>query len=208
MRPKTLSKTHRKHLSDARKGKPLSEEHRKHLSESLKGRIFSEETRNKMSVSQKGKKRSPLSKDLCKKLSESRKGENNPFFGKKHTEKTCKILSDKHKERLKLHPEQNSWWKGGISFEPYCPKFNRVFKERVRKFFNHTCQLCGHVWQLNEKLLSVHHVNYDKMVCCNDVKPLFVPLCDSCNSKVNFHREFWEEIFTNLILLEYDGDSF
>ena len=103
-------------------------------------------------------------------------------------------------------------YKGGISFLPYCEKFDDDLKERVRKFFNRCCYVCGksEQEQIDEmikegkrpvKVLDVHHVNYNKMVCCNDVKPLFVPLCRSCHAKTHFDREYWEEFFT--ISLEY-----
>jgi transposase len=81
-------------------------------------------------------------------------------------------------------------WLGGKSFEPYCPKFNFEFKERVRAYFNHKCFLCG--TEQNGIRLSVHHVDYDKNVCCNDITPLFVPLCLSCHMKTNRgSREEW-----------------
>ena len=97
---------------------------------------------------------------------------------------------------------EKSWkWQGGVSFEPYCIKFNEEFRERVRNYFGSCCYVCGKNETDNKAKLSVHHVNYNKMVCCNDVKPLFVPLCKSCHSKTNTNRKYWEEFFT--ISLEY-----
>jgi hypothetical protein len=64
-------------------------------------------------------------------------------------------------------------WKGGASFEPYCPKFNTNLKERVRDRFDRRCPLCDK--QENENIflkngktrkLSVHHVYTEKMACC------------------------------------------
>jgi|WetSurMetagenome_2_1015567.scaffolds.fasta_scaffold399260_2 hypothetical protein len=146
--------------------------------------VVSKETREKQSISRKGKKQSDSMKI---KLSEKRKGENNPMYGK----------------RGPLCPS----WKGGVSFEPYCEKFNDEFRERVRKFFNHTCQICGHIWQPGEKRLSVHHVNYRKDSCCNEIfKPLFVPLCSGkCHTKTNHNREYWETYFTKIINENYNG---
>ena len=103
--------------------------------------------------------------------------------------------------------ESASTWKGGISYLPYCEKFDEDLKERVRIFFDRKCYICGksEQEQIDEMIkegkvpirkLDVHHVNYDKMVCCNDVKPLFVPLCRSCHSKTHGNREYWEEFFT------------
>ena len=99
-------------------------------------------------------------------------------------------------------------WKGGISYLPYCEKFDGNLKERVRDFFGRCCYVCGKNEIDNGRKLDVHHVNYDKMVCCNDVKPLFVPLCHSCHEKTLKDREYWEEFFT--VSLEYltDGKCF
>lgn len=112
--------------------------------------------------------------------------------------------------------ELSSRWKGGISFEPYCKKFNNAFKERVREYFGRTCTNCGRpehenkvrsgkVWRL-----SVHHVNYDKQVCCNSNNPWFVSLCISCHSLTNttYYREWWEEYFSKIIEEKYKGKCF
>lgn len=101
-------------------------------------------------------------------------------------------------------------WKGGLSFEPYCSKFNNEFRDRVRLFFNHTCQKCNHVWIEGEIKLAVHHVNYRKDSCCaDDVKPLFVPTCSKkCHMATNHNREYWEKYFTNLINEKYGGKCY
>lgn len=68
-----------------------SAEYREKMSNSLKGRKFSDEHRMKLSESLKGKARSDehrsnLSDSLKK--SEKLKGENNPFYGMKHSQDT------------------------------------------------------------------------------------------------------------------------
>lgn len=97
--------------------------------------------------------------------------------------------------------ENHPNWKGGISFLPYCEKFNENLKERVRNFFDRKCYLCGKTEDANNQKLCVHHVNYDKMICCNNVRPLFVSLCRKCYAKTNANRESWEEFFT--VSLDY-----
>ncbi len=108
--------------------------------------------------------------------------------------------------------EKSSAWKGGISFEPYCPKFNEKFKERVRAFFGYRCQMpgCNHIWQPGEKKLAVHHVNFNKNSCCDPSVPrLFVPLCPGkCHAKTNHNREHWEQLFTELIMTKYNGQCY
>ena len=96
-------------------------------------------------------------------------------------------------------------YQGGLSFEPYCEKFNNDLKDRVRAHFNHECFICETTQEENGKKLSVHHVNYDKMVCCNNEKPLFVPLCMKCHAKTNHNREQWEEYFTRRLKDEYNN---
>ena len=125
---------------------------------------------------------------VAKKTGDSQRGEKNHMYG--------------------LRGEETPNWQGGISFEPYCIKFNKEFKDRVRDFFNGCCYVCGVGQSELGQKLDVHHVNYNKMVCCNDVKPLFVPLCRSCHAKTLRDREYWEEFFT--ISLEYltDGQCF
>jgi hypothetical protein len=101
--------------------------------------------------------------------------------------------------------EKDPAWKGGISFEPYCPKFNKEFKERVRAYFNYICPECG---TPTPKGLMVHHVNFNKMSCCDDTIPLFVPLCNPCHGKTNARREFWEQYFTEMIGEYYQGKCY
>lgn len=103
---------------------------------------------------------------------------------------------------------ENHAWKGGISFEPYCPQFNEEFKERVRKFWNRKCGICGKSEQTNGKKLSVHHVNYEKMVFCDTTSPIFIPLCSSCHPKTNHNRTAWENILTEYIMIHFNGDSY
>lgn len=130
--------------------------------------------------------------DSLKKMSEALLGEKNGNYGKGY------LMAGEN------HPN----WQGGISNLPYCEKFDDDLKERVREFFNGCCYVCGVGQSELGYKLDVHHVNYNKMVCCNDVKPLFVPLCRSCHMKTNFDREYWEEFFT--VSLEYltDGECF
>ncbi len=102
--------------------------------------------------------------------------------------------------------ENSPTWKGGISFEPYCPKFNNEFKERVRDFWGRRCGICGE--KENGRKLSVHHVNYNKMVCCDDTPPLFIPTCEVCHGKTNHRREAWEHNLTEYIMIWFDGESY
>ncbi len=82
-------------------------------------------------------------------------------------------------------------WHGGKSFEPYSKEFNRYLKEQVRIRDNYTCQLCDKI-QIDE-FFNVHHINYNK----KDSRPEnLISLCDSCHSKTNSNRKYYEQYFT------------
>ena len=161
-----------------------------------------------------------LPDDIKEKIRAATSGEKNHNFGKKHSAEMREKLAIPHiglhpseETKIKMHEAQKGEkahaWRGGISFEPYCPKFTKEFKERVRAFFGYKCQICGHVWQEGERLLAVHHVNYNKNTCCNDDIPLFVPLCfQPCHTKTNHNREMWLEYFTDRIKNEYGGKCY
>lgn len=208
-----------RNMSASRKGKPKSESWRKNIGESNKGkhsRPCPEHVKERFRVRFAGagnpmfgvhQVASPATR-----LKMSAKRKNVPFT-KSHCENISKSLMNhpvSQKVLDRVTGENSIFWKGGISFEPYCPKFNNEFKERVRAFFGHTCQLCGHVWQEGEVKLSVHHVNYNKKACCEQsVIPLFVPVCSGkCHAKTNHRREFYETYFTELIMTKYNGQCY
>lgn len=134
---------------------------------------------------------------------------------KKGREKSNKTLTEKWEDPVfrKEMSERRSGpnhpnWQGGLKFLPYCYRFNKEFKERVRKFWGRKCAICGKNEIREIRRLSVHHVNYDKMTCCNDSVPLFVPLCHSCHLKTNHNREYWENVLTDFIQIWYDGKCY
>jgi hypothetical protein len=95
--------------------------------------------------------------------------------------------------------ENSHTWKGGVSFIPYCYKFNPRRRRAVRDFFNNRCICCGtHVSELRTNL-HVHHIDHDKMQGCVGKPFNLVPLCDSDHSKEKFkEREFQEYIIKTL----------
>jgi hypothetical protein len=171
------------------------------------GKKHSEETKLKIAATKLGKCRSDETKEKLRVAN----------LGKRYGGSTKKKLSLVHKgkpksieTRLKMSAHQfgknNVMWKGGVSFEPYCQKFNREFKERVRAFFMYTCVECGAV-QTNKKH-CVHHVNFNKMSCCDGTEPLFVTLCGTCHNHTNKNREYWEKRFTKMINDGFDGKCY
>lgn len=102
--------------------------------------------------------------------------------------------------------ENSPRWLGGISFAPYCEKFDFAFKEYIREKFGRVCFLCQKTEAKNRRKLDVHHVNYDKECLCNDnLTCQFVPLCRSCNSKVNGNREEWEKKIRDMMRNKLNG---
>lgn len=93
-------------------------------------------------------------------------------------------------------------WKGGISYFPYCEKFNEEFKEHVRESFNRKCFLCGKSETKNGVKLSVHHIDYNKNAICNGKSWAFVPLCLSCHGKTN-NRHHYFNMLINYWIYKY-----
>jgi len=138
-----------------------------------KTNVYTEETLKKISLSGKG--RTPWNKDK--------------IGLQTHTEEWKQLNSEKMKGDK--HPN----WQGGISFIPYCSKFNKMLKEEIRKRDNYTCQLCEKTQKDNKEKLTVHHIHYDKENC----EPDLITLCKSCNSKVNYNKEYYENYFMEII---------
>jgi len=63
------------------------------------GRKHTEESREKMRRAQAGHDGRPWSDDQRKKMSDMRKGESNPFFGRKHSQETIDQISETNKGR-------------------------------------------------------------------------------------------------------------
>jgi hypothetical protein len=152
-------------------------------------------------------------------MSERQTGENNNNFGRTHTTEAKKKISEASKGRVhspesrhKMSEDRsgckNPRWLGGISFEPYCPKFNKDLKQRVRAYFNYQCVLCGKSSKQNKKNLSVHHVSYNKNACCDGKRVQFAALCQSCHSKTGAKRENWEEMLHIIIHEVYNDRSY
>ncbi len=119
--------------------------------------------------------------------------------------KFCSIECRTKNRSINYKGEKASAWRGGVSFEPYCPKFNVEFRSRVRAFFNYRCVVCGLTEEENGKHLSVHHINYNKKACCDNSPKLFAALCHSCHSKTNHNRDEWNRYLNDLIISEYGG---
>ena len=185
-------------------GKTHSEEARLKNSIAHKGRAVSEETKQKISNSLKGNKRargadSPLYGTKHPEHSDRMKGSKNPFYGKKHSAET--------REKLRAYMidskgEKNPSWRGGVSFEPYCHKFNYQKKEEIRDKYDRTCFICGA--EEDGQKLCVHHTSYNKMDGCETQNWNLVPLCRSCYAKTNGNRWHWFGLLYNHWAMDVD----
>ena len=167
-----------------------SPEVREKLSDAAKKLWKDPAHRKRMSDAHKGKA-VPKAIAALKVINDSRKGMKRPH-------EICERISAGKLKRL-----------GGISFLPYCPKFNENLKHRVREFFENRCVMCGkHQAECNRKH-AVHHISYDKMVCCNDMPVYFAALCTSCHSKTNNKdRQRWENMLHRCIDEIWNGKSY
>lgn len=96
--------------------------------------------------------------------------------------------------------KNNPNWNGGVSFEPYCNKFNHELKERIRNKQNRSCFLCGKSEIQNERRLSIHHIDNDKTQGCNGSKWKLVALCMSCHLGVHRNLQTEFNLLSNLRL--------
>ena len=127
-----------------------------------------------MGIASRGREVSP---EVCLHISQGK-------YGKPLSEEHKRTLSRVHKGLMTgaNHPQ----WRGGISFEPYCPKFNEDLKEKIRNEYNRTCQICGE--KEGTRKLSVHHVNFDKKSGCFGRPWNLLPLDGCCHTWTSTHR--------------------
>jgi len=129
---------------------------------------------------------------FCKAMRHELIGENNNFFGKKHSVDTRKKMSD-IKLLSEIRGEKHPNWQGGKSFEPYPLGWSKTYKEQIRFRDNYTCQICGCSETECTRKLHVHHIDYNKM---NINHENLISLCISCHMKTNYNRKYWVEYFT------------
>jgi len=179
------------------------------IREEFPSQAYTPQTNLKISKALKGIKRS---KEFCQRNGEIKRGMNVSNETRQKQSKALKgrKFSNIHRKRISksVKGRRNPSWKGGISFEPYCPKFNDEFKERVRRFWGYECGICGKSQKDNGIKLSVHHVNYEKMVCCDNTPPLFITTCKNCHTKTNWNRNHWENMLTEYIMIYFNGNSY
>ena len=147
------------------------------------GKKLSEETKEKMSKSHIGLR---PSLETIKKLRESHRGE------KQSPERIAK--------RIKKGKDHYNW-QDGKTYEPYTSDFNQQLKDKIRVRDNFICQLCGIPELECNRRLPIHHIDYDKK---NSKESNLIALCNKCNVKVNYKRQYWINYFNNEMEEKYE----
>ena len=132
----------------------------------------------------------------------------NPNSGGGGFKKGHEVPEEWKKKWIKNRPtmigENNPAWLGGISFEPYTPEFNKVFKLAIKQRDGFMCLKCGmreedHFKIFNKKQ-AIHHINYIKE---NTFEENCCVLCNRCNIEVNSNRKSWIKFFQSLLSEKY-----
>ena len=198
------------------KGRKLSPEHIAVLAKANTGRVDTPETTERRRNAQLGKTHTEEAKEKMRKAKFGyipwNKGVpmTEEYKANYLAARPRGPMSDEHREAIRqghkgkhvgeenimfgMTGEKSPQWRGGISYLPYCEKFDDEFKESVREKFDRTCFLCPTTEEQNGRKLAVHHVNYDKNCLCNDVQCEFVPLCLKCHGKTGSNRGYWEAL--------------
>jgi hypothetical protein len=121
-------------------------------------------------------------------------GGKHPMLGRKRPD-----VIERNKNRH-LIGELNGNWRGGLSKLPYAFEFNNELKESIRKRDNYICQNCGLTNEehliIYDESLPIHHIDYNKQNCSEEN---LITTCKQCNSRANFNRSYWQEIYKNKI---------
>jgi hypothetical protein len=93
----------------------------------------------------------------------------------------------------------NQQWRGGISFEPYCPIWKDVkYKTDIK---NRDGDICLNPYcNRTDKNFVVHHVDYDKKNCAPQN---LITVCNSCNSRANKDRKWHTEWYRTILSRRY-----
>ncbi|MBV5347957.1 HNH endonuclease [bacterium] len=89
----------------------------------------------------------------------------------------------------------NSNWRGGTSFESYCPIWSdKGYKADIKERDNNICQN-PYCFKTTKKL-HIHHIDYNKYNC----QPSnLITVCGSCNSRANKDREWHTEWYQTIM---------
>jgi hypothetical protein len=115
-------------------------------------------------------------KERKKILSEQYSGEKNNFYGKKHSDKTKKLLSEKHKGKIYKTPEQIKSWVSNVAKKPKSAEHRSKIGRK------------GYVMLQNKYTLEIvrvlnndYRVNSEDWINPRKLKPENKMKCDHCD---------------------------
>jgi hypothetical protein len=95
---------------------------------------------------------------------------------------------------------KNHQWKGGVSYEPYCPIWSdKEYKKDIKLRDDNKC-LNPYCCSNKPNDLAIHHIDYNKKNC-NPYN--LITVCRSCNFKANTDREWHTAWYQALIYKRY-----
>jgi len=96
-----------------------------------------------------------------------------------------------------LKDENNGMYIDGLSKNGYAPEFNYKLKKTIFERDNYICQKCEDKSRQGHSIyLVAHHIDYNKQNC---KKINLITLCQRCNIKVNFNRDYWFAYFKYIL---------
>jgi hypothetical protein len=183
----------KKILSNAQKKRFEDINERRLISERQKVRFEKPEARKKMSEAIKISHSSP---DVRHKMSVSHKKRFEDLNTRKKQSNILKNFHASHPEArqnlsksIKKHYEDLQWYGSVKHYDTpqYCEKWTPELRERVRAWFGYCCVECG--TPQTEKKLAIHHVWYNKKMCCDNTPRSLIALCRSCHGKTNVNNK-------------------
>ncbi len=122
-------------------------------------------------------------------------GKKNPMFGKTHSDEIKSRMVDTWFEKGQIpwnkgfgeyiEGEKNPRWLGGVSFEPYSEEFNDRLKKTIRQRDNYTCMACRITEKELSRVLSIHHIDFNKQ---NNSPDNLISLCNKCHAQITYKR--------------------
>lgn len=97
---------------------------------------------------------------------------------------------------ISITGEGNHEWKGGVSFDGYCPIWkDKDYKNDIRERDGFKCNNpnCD---SKNPEDLVIHHIDYNRKNCHPNN---LITICRICNIIANKNREWHKEFYTSLI---------
>lgn len=177
-----------------------SVEVRRKMSLSHKGKIFSPETRLRISLSKRGSNNPmfgrPVSKEHRQKLSKTKLGKLNPMYGKRGELDPMygKRLSEEAKMKIGEASSKRNKGEGNPAWLggiSFEPYSTDWTEDLKRAVRKRDRYTCQICGK--EPAIFCHHIDYNKKNCSPQN---LVTLCRLCHLKTNLHRDYWIDFFT------------